>query len=103
MEQVEHLLEDEDPMFLLRSPPSRGFAQLKTDLRGRACWTHEEDRKEAEHHLKVACDVYEKQAVRGRSFLHEHPTSAESWQDSSIKKIKELGGRKDQNGEEMHV
>ena len=55
VEQVEHLLEDEDRMFLLSSPPSRGFAELKKGLRGRTCWIHEEDRKEVEHHLKGAC------------------------------------------------
>ena len=34
IEQVEFLLEDEDPIFLLSSPPSKGFEELQKDQRG---------------------------------------------------------------------
>ena len=42
--------------------------------------------------LSFSCEVYAAQHASGRIFLHEHPATAESWQEDCIKKVLDLPG-----------
>ena len=41
-------------------------------------------------HLKFVCRLYKRQIKKGKFFLHEHPASALSWSEDSIKRLCEL-------------
>ena len=47
---------------------------------------------EARAYLDFSCKVYQAQYKSGRVFLHEHPSSASSWEEDSITKILGLPG-----------
>ena len=47
---------------------------------------------EARGYLEFSCRVYQAQYRAGRVFLHEHPSSASSWEEQSITKLMELPG-----------
>ena len=44
-------------------------------------------RQEAISHIEFALEVYQLQIDEGRYFLHEHPSSATSWQLPQMKKF----------------
>ena len=47
---------------------------------------------EARKLLSFACKIYKMQYEAGRVFLHEHPATAQSWQESEIQKMLKLPG-----------
>ena len=83
-------LEEEDPYVVTGSPPCGPFSALQGLNEGRVDPVKRQQRlDEGKKLLKIACEFYEKQIERGRYFLHEHPSSARSWQEDCIKKIAE--------------
>ena len=96
VEQVKYLIDEEDPMVLIGSPPCTIFTSLrKMSNNKRDPKTVEAEEREGKHHLKVACDCYKKQIMKGRLFLHEHPEGASSWNEDCIKEIRALHGKRD--------
>ena len=83
-------LEEEDPDVVTGSPPCGPFSALQGLNEGRVDPVKRQQRlDEGKKLLRIACEFYEKQIERGRYFLHEHPSSARSWQEDCIKKIAE--------------
>jgi hypothetical protein len=104
VDQVDYLIDEEDPMFLIGSPPCTVFSKIrKLSNFKRDPQKVAEEECEGRHHLKVACRFYKKQAQKGRSFLHEHPDGASSWNDEEVKKVEALNGTRDAQGNEIKI
>ena len=83
----------QDPYLLTGSPPCEAFSPLLNISKAKrdpAKIASDLDR--GKHHLKVACDCYERQMSRGRYFLHEHPARAASWQEDCITEMQKRDG-----------
>ena len=85
------ILEEEDPYFLIGTPPCEAFSQLLSISK------HTRDPKEIERctavgrrHLEVTMGAYESQMRRGRYWLHEHPWGAESWKEPCVERISSM-------------
>ena len=86
-------IEEEDPMFIIGSPPCTMFSTLQQFQRRQ----REEDpvRKKrfddrlaaAIRYVEFCCKLYMKQMSRGRYFIHEHPWSARSWKLRCVENI----------------
>ena len=48
--------------------------------------------EKARIHIRVSCQLYKKQHLAGRSFLHEHPAAAKSWEEECIKEVMHISG-----------
>ncbi len=48
---------------------------------------------EAREFLRFCTEVYELQVSESRYFLHEHPLTAKSWEEPSVKRVMGLEGR----------
>ena len=86
----------ESPKLLIGSPPCTLFSNLQNinlAFRG-AQWEHEfyERRRKAEVHLKFCCKLYKLQQSLGRYYLHEHPSTATSWDVKCMKVMQESLG-----------
>jgi len=104
VDQVDYLIDEEDPMFLIGSPPCTVFSKIrKLSNFKRDPQNVAEEECEGRHHSKVACRFYKKQAQKGRSFLHEHPDGASSWNDEEVKKVEALNGTRDAQGNEIRI
>ena len=53
--------------------------------------------REAEVLLSFACECYQLQAAENRVFIHEHPRTAKSWDEPSMRKIMALSNVKKVN------
>ena len=76
----------EDPYLLTGSPPCEGFSIIS---RG---WNwykagFKKARVLGKHLLKVSCRAYWRQIAAGKYFLHEHPWSADSWDEPCIREL----------------
>ena len=86
----------ESPKLLIGSPPCTLFSNLQNlNLAVQSeQWKHEfyERRRKAEAHLVFCCKLYKLQRSLGRYYLHEHPTTATSWETECMKSMqKDLG------------
>ena len=61
------------------------------------------EEREGKHHSKVACELYKKQAKKGKNFLHEHPEGASSWKTDDVESVKEFDGTRDVHGNEIRI
>ena len=52
----------------------------------------ERRRRRARVHLEFVLRMYQKQLARGTHFLHEHPATADSWEEDSVKDLLERPG-----------
>lgn len=84
-ERARRLIEQTKPTLLIGSPMCTWFSTL-VQL-GRAQIGEEEyqrQRQRAVDHLAFAFELYALQAKHGRYFLHEHPLSANSWDEKCV-------------------
>ncbi len=87
------ICEDDDPDWLVGSPPCTDFSVL-----GR--WNHKRMKiedvrrrlREARRHLEFCILLYNKQVARGKHFLHEHPQGASSWREGCIERLANKDG-----------
>ena len=74
---------DQKPQFLIGSPMCTAFSALQ----GLNKWRMDPAKWDALmekglRHMRFAIKLYRLQAEQGRRFLHEHPSSATSWQNA---------------------
>ena len=81
-------IEAEKPFLVVGSPPCTYYSVLTQSNYSRMDPRKVERRKaEAKVLLEFAMEIYELQLKAGRHFLHEHPQSASSWQDTRMMKM----------------
>ena len=49
-------------------------------------------REHGKKHLKFACELYKIQHSAGRYFIHEHPDTANSWEEHCVQQVMNLKG-----------
>ena len=88
VQELERMTEEQDPYLLTGSPPCGPFSALqRISRKKRDPGEYREMKDRARHHLKTAVGFYWRQLKRGRYFLHEHPKTAESWQEECVKEL----------------
>ena len=53
---------------------------------------YNENLRKVKRHVAFCCKIYQRQIDKGKSFLHEHPLSARSWQLECVKIIEKQQG-----------
>ena len=94
-EEAYDLVEKQKPYCLVGSPSCSPYCSFQHLNAVRYQWTDEEVKRrrvEANVHLDFVCRLYRLQQDQGRYFLHEHPSTATSWQEESIIGVMELEG-----------
>lgn len=88
MEEAEKLIEHTLPYVLIGSPPCDPFSQLQylNDVR-RTPQQAAEVRERGRVHLNNSVRLYEGQMRNHLYFLHEHPKTATSWSESSVRDL----------------
>ena len=83
----QHVKENK-PLFIIGSPPCDQWSKMQNLNTGKRD-PDEVHRKlvEARIHLDFCAELYQMQIDGGRYYVHEHPTSATSWNEKSIKRI----------------
>lgn len=78
------LVETKKPMWLIGSPPCTSFTRLNWSWNYPRMQPEDVQRRveEGRRHLHFIIGLYHLQVQQRRHFLHEHPESALSWQDS---------------------
>ena len=88
------MVEEQDPDWIIGSPPCTSFSVLNHGLNFPKMHPDEVQRRvdEGMKHIKFVVKLYKSQMRRGKWFLHEHPRSALSWKTKPILDIlKEAG------------
>ena len=94
-QRAEQLLAEQQPEFLIGSPMCTAFSLLQrigTSIpKGEPGWRDPEkmaeERARAMTHLRFCCRLYLQQMARGGYFVHEHPSSADSWREECIQEV----------------
>ena len=87
------LIEDQDPFLLTGSPRCDPFSILRSLNRDYINTPKNvEARKRGVRHLHVCVERYRKRHEQGKYFLHEHPATADSWDDSTVRALQALEG-----------
>ena len=90
VETLREVQEEQDPYIVMGSPPCTEFSRLLHISKSkRDPDVVARKRAAGERHLRNSVEVYRRQMARGRYFLHEHPKSADSWQEECIRKLEE--------------
>ena len=86
------LVEDLKPDWILGAPPCTFFSTWNYGMNYNKMDGETVRAKLAEgrQHLKFVCRLYKRQIKKGKFFLHEHPASALSWSEDSIKQLSNL-------------
>ncbi len=93
VEEVEKLIDLEEPRLLTGSPPCEAFSRLLNISKHRRSPEAIQNQKDVgRRRLHVAIKFYRKQHEAGRYFLHEHPDSAESWKDGEMMNLMDVEG-----------
>ena len=76
------------PDLIIGSPPCSWFSRIM-QINWPRIPRHRRRRmmREARAYLEFSAKIYEDQHRKGKVFLHEHPTSAESWAEPAIAKL----------------
>jgi hypothetical protein len=93
-EEIERMIEEQDPYIVVGSPPCHVFQPLLPVQKHVSHFgsTADAQRRRFQSVLERSCRLYSKQIGRGRYFLHEHPEGASSWNEKDMKSIVELDG-----------
>ncbi len=92
-EKARKMLREQKPLFLIGSPMCTAWCswqRLNAQRRDPAVTTRE--LVQARVHLDFVTSLYREQHEAGRFFLHEHPQAASSWEEESIRAVRELEG-----------
>ncbi|CAE7854404.1 GIP [Symbiodinium necroappetens] len=93
VEELEKLIETEEPYLLTGGPPCEAFSRLQDINMPKVTPEVRRMRREkGERHLHACIRMYHKQIDAGRHFLHEHPWSADSWYDPEVKALSSREG-----------
>ncbi len=92
-EKARKLIREQKPLFLIGSPMCTAWCtwQRLNEIRGDG----EKLRRakvRARLRLDFTMELYAEQVEAGRYFLHEHPKSASSWEEESVRRIRQLEG-----------
>ena len=76
-------------MWVIGSPPYTAFCQMHVKFNFRRMPPERVQALFADGrlHLQFMAQIYERQIAAGRYFLHEHPSSAQSWNEMCIRRI----------------
>jgi hypothetical protein len=89
-ERCRRQLAREKPYLVIGSPPCTQYSRLQNLNRGRGDPRElQRKRTEAKVLLDFAVEVYQGQLARGAHFLHEHPLTATSWDEPSVKGLRD--------------
>jgi hypothetical protein len=78
--ELEKVQKDEDPYFLIGSPPCEVFSSMwNIGKYNRDPRRNMEMLSRGRKHLRTSIEAYRRQMARGRYFVHEHPAGANSW------------------------
>ena len=92
-QQAQRLLAEQRPVLLIGSPMCTAFSRLQQiGIHRRDQAKMEENRARALVHLRFACQLYLKQIARGGYFIHEHPSSADSWSEPCVQEVWAMTG-----------
>ena len=83
VKMVDKMVDEEQPKFVLGSPPCDAFSELNVKLNFPRMDVKKVKARIAEgkRHLHTCVKLYHKQHDAGRFFLHKHPATAKSWED----------------------
>ena len=87
-ERAPHKFRTEKPLLLVGSPMCTAFStwqRVNNAFRDEA--TVEAEKRRAVMHLEFCIQLYREQLKNGRSFLHEHPAFASSWQAEQMQEL----------------
>ena len=87
------LIKRQDPKLLIGSPMCTAFSILQGLNKSRMSpekW--DRMRKHGKKHLRFACELYKMQHDSGRYFIHEHPATANSWDEPCVQQVMRLKG-----------
>ena len=87
------LIKTQSPKLLIGSPMCTAFSIIQGLNKGRMRpenW--DKMRKHGKKHLKFACELYKIQHSAGRYFIHEHPDTANSWEEHCVQQVMNLKG-----------
>ena len=79
-------IEEEDPDWIIGSPPCTSFSNWNHGMNFRKMEPHRVQQMitEGRLHLNFMASLYRRQISRGKYFLHEHPSGAQSWKEPQI-------------------
>jgi len=82
---------EEKPFMLVGSPPCTDWCLLNVNCNHPKMAPEVRARRmvEARVHLRFCIELYKLQLRGGRHFLHEHPSSARSWQEREMKELRD--------------
>jgi hypothetical protein len=93
VEELKFLQEAEDPMMLVGSPPCTAFSNLlKMKRHSVHPGKYEQLRESGRLHLRNSVASYLRQIGRGRYFLHEAPSSADSFDEPEVIELLKMPG-----------
>ena len=83
------LQQAQKPYLLIGSPPCTAWSNLQNLNRCRPGGQEKVDeaQRKAKVHMLFCCRLYREQMKGGRYFLHEHPTTAESWKLQCMREL----------------
>ena len=87
------LIKTQSPKLLIGSPMCTAFSIIQGLNKGRMDpekW--DKMRKHGQKHLKFACELYKMQHSAGRYFIHEHPATANRWEEHCVQEVIYLKG-----------
>ena len=91
--ELDWLIDKEDPVLLTGSPRCDPFSLLQNlSKEYKDNPVRKLRREEGEQHLRQCVDLYIKQMLRGRYFLHEHPAGADSWDVQEMIELQRMDG-----------
>ena len=93
VEDVEKLQDADDPYLLMGCPPCESYSPLlQISESKRDPTVVAEQKKVGKQCLQTAVHFYRRQMLRGRYFVHEHPSKARSYQEDCIVELEKEDG-----------
>ena len=87
------LIDATKPQLIVGPPPCSWFSRvMQLNWPSMARHRRRQLMKEARTLLSFACTVHKRQHSQGRLFIHEHPSTANSWSEQSIQDVLKLPG-----------
>ena len=90
---VRRMLMQDQPLFIIGSPPFTTFSSLQNlSKHKRDPNIVAEERRVGVAHLEFCISLYMIQIAEKRFFVHEHPSTATSWQETAVLQVVALDG-----------
>ena len=105
-QEAKKIIQRKKPTWILVAPPCMPFSIWNHGINHKrmAAEDVEKSLEEGRLHLQFACSLYRYRVSQGRYLLHEHPASAMSWSEDSIKSslklrnVRQVTGHQSQYG-----